>query len=709
MQSFSKIYATYQSVPLKISRIAPPVRFTTSPYIEDFANGQLLTTQNKVAFSEVSFVLYYAPWCAESKIVRKIYENVANVYGNRIYFSSINCWQPGGECRQQYSNVPNWPTIMSYRSTGFGIQYNGHLSENSLLNFIDSLMFPMKRITTLNDLLLMMNRHNIVVLAIINMERDLRHFKAYYQASLKYLEVDPYREVSFAVCTGESSKAFGTKGLPTIRIHLWNETLEYTEPIWIAKDIVKYIKSSSHQFQKWLSPHGKSNSIATHFSKSSLLLVFTPRIYSPNAFSFYNMVRQIGHIYHNCYNDSWVKELTGQYFSKFHETDLKNSLKLQQLCKNFNYNSNSNSNEAEYPNNFQKFLERDERSPKSLIIQNNLLRCKTLDYEQNVLNNVRIENFKVLDEISGLSCMCNKTSSTVVLDSITYEVFARQLGIDLNKKQFKTAVAILDDENESVFVMNKSITSNNIVDFIKGYSFGSLQKFKRSKTALPTTFFYSKFGYNTTLKISIKEVSSDILFNKIVFENRNSTMTTVLFIYSSQCNFCNMMSHYLLSISSTLKSLKNVEFLRIDGDQNDLNVNYGQEGFPLLIIYTQNSEKVIFPSKLKVTKQNIISFILSNLPKSSRIHGISLFCKSFSRPSYLDRCSKVLRSEVSGAIEKTLKLWREDVASRSYMYKAILALQKLYIQLINVKSEEFIYIEDKIKFVSALWYKVKIF
>lgn len=48
------------------------------------------------------------------------------------------------------------------------------------------------------------------------------------------------------------------------------------------------------------------------------------------------------------------------------------------------------------------------------------------------------------------------------------------------------------------------------------------------------------------------------------------------------------MSHYMLSISSTLSSLPNVEFLRVDGDKNDFNVNYGQEGFPLLIIYPQN-------------------------------------------------------------------------------------------------------------------------
>lgn len=83
----------------------------------------------------------------------------------------------------------------------------------------------MKRITILDDLLQMMNTHNIVVLAILDMKRDQRHFKAFYQASLKYLEIDPYREIGFSICTGESSKMFGAKDQPKLRIYLWNETL----------------------------------------------------------------------------------------------------------------------------------------------------------------------------------------------------------------------------------------------------------------------------------------------------------------------------------------------------------------------------------------------------------------------------------------------------------------------------------------------------
>uniref|UniRef100_A0A336LN73 CSON007159 protein n=1 Tax=Culicoides sonorensis TaxID=179676 RepID=A0A336LN73_CULSO len=345
--------------PLKISRIAPPRTFINSTFIEDFANGQLLLTQNKVAFSEISFVLYYAPWCAESRSARKIYEVVAKVYGTRVFFSSINCWQPGGECRNQYSNVPKWPTIMSYRSTGFGLQYNGILSEHALLNFVNSIMYPLKRITNLDDLFSLMNDNSVVVLALLDMKKNQKHFKEFYQTSLKYLEVDPHREIRFAICTGDNSKVFGSKHQPKLRIYLWNETLEYSNFNWKTAALLKYIKNSVHQNQKWISPNKKSNSIASNIVKSSLILLFTPRSYTTGTFSFNNMMSHIGHIYQNCLNDKWVKELILQQLTKFRENQYYNTMKLDTYCKDYkNIQLNSTFN-----------VSRDDRLPERLLEQ----------------------------------------------------------------------------------------------------------------------------------------------------------------------------------------------------------------------------------------------------------------------------------------------------------------------------------------------------
>lgn len=91
------------------------------------------------------------------------------------------------------------------------------------------------------------------------------------------------------------------------------------------------------------------------------------------------------------------------------------------------------------------------------------------------------------------------------------------------------------------------------------------------------------------------------------------------------------------------------------------------------------------------------------------MEGIALFCKGLTRTSYINRCSNVLKSEVTDAIENSLQKWRNDVTSRGHMLKAISILRTLYLQLINVNPEEYYEIETKIRRISTLWRKVGIF
>lgn len=61
------------------------------------------------------------------------------------------------------------------------------------------------------------------------MKHNQTSFNVFYQVAIKILEIDPHREIGFAVCTGESAKNFGVINKPKLRIYLWNETLVSTE------------------------------------------------------------------------------------------------------------------------------------------------------------------------------------------------------------------------------------------------------------------------------------------------------------------------------------------------------------------------------------------------------------------------------------------------------------------------------------------------
>lgn len=79
--------------------------FPKGSLVHDWPAGQLGASQNKVALSELSLVLFYAPWCAESQHARHSYEFVARLFYREVHFAAINCWHPGGECRHQYGKV----------------------------------------------------------------------------------------------------------------------------------------------------------------------------------------------------------------------------------------------------------------------------------------------------------------------------------------------------------------------------------------------------------------------------------------------------------------------------------------------------------------------------------------------------------------------------------------------------------------------------
>lgn len=79
--------------------------FFGDSFVKDYPTGELLTTQTQVSLSDLSFVMFYAPWSADSQHARKPFEDVAKLFHKEAHFAAINCWQPGGECRQQYAKV----------------------------------------------------------------------------------------------------------------------------------------------------------------------------------------------------------------------------------------------------------------------------------------------------------------------------------------------------------------------------------------------------------------------------------------------------------------------------------------------------------------------------------------------------------------------------------------------------------------------------
>nr|CAD7444195.1 unnamed protein product [Timema bartmani] len=300
--------------PPKTSKSPTPVPFfPQTSLVADYYQGHIGPPFERVAASDISFIMYYAPWDAESQATRSQFKLVAQYYYKQVYFAAINCWQPLGECKQQFAKVQHFPVLIVYTQLTKGIQYKGVKEATHMIHFLSSVLHPVEKIDSVNDIVQLMNFHDAVVIGCFDFKGNLggQGYHTFYTTSLKLLEKDPYREIGFGVITNvKVANELGIHLAPTIRLYLWNETLEYgSDEPYTPEALTKWVVANAHQVSVWLSPPGiKSLTLSPYVEEDSVMILFTPRnlLYTVNY--NYNLLREVGQEYYNCDDNPWVKD-----------------------------------------------------------------------------------------------------------------------------------------------------------------------------------------------------------------------------------------------------------------------------------------------------------------------------------------------------------------------------------------------------------------
>nr|CAD7570330.1 unnamed protein product [Timema californicum] len=176
--------------PPKTSKSPTPVPFfPQTSLVADFYQGHIGPPFERVAGSDISFVMYYAPWDAESQATRSQFKLVAQYYYKQVYFAAINCWQPLGECKQQFAKVQHFPVLIVYTQLTKGIQYKGVKEATHMIHFLSSVLHSVERIDSVNDIVQLMNFHDVVTHSELMLPRNA-------QASRNIAPVDHFGIVS---------------------------------------------------------------------------------------------------------------------------------------------------------------------------------------------------------------------------------------------------------------------------------------------------------------------------------------------------------------------------------------------------------------------------------------------------------------------------------------------------------------------------------
>lgn len=237
----------------------------------------------------------------------------------------------------------------------------------------------------------------------------------------------------------------------------------------------------------------------------------------------------------------------------------------------------------------------DDRSPEAIVKYHFRRNCEMLRLAERKSEILFIDDndFAPLQLVSGLACKSNRTFTLISMDSNSFHTFAERLGIDILEMENKTAALIMDHENESTFLLDEPVNLNSLSRFLFSYHRGGLKRFLRTNRVQykHTHFFDIDEFLNAknkehlskqkikTLKtcnmdtakrkvhnVVIREINSEEFEEAVVRSNK----TIVVLFFSANCAFCSMMTHSVLTATRILEDIPEIEFMRIDGDKNDL-------------------------------------------------------------------------------------------------------------------------------------------
>ncbi|KAG8303144.1 Thioredoxin domain-containing protein 11 [Homalodisca vitripennis] len=310
------VFTTYASFNSNIgSAPAPAPFFPQGSLVADYFRGELEAALVRASEGDISFIMYYAPWDADSQAARRHFDTAATQHYQQVYFAGINCWQPKSDCRKTLDKIQQFPKLVAYITHETGVEYRGPREHRYMSAFLEGIMRPLHRVHGQADLVNLRSAYNVVVVAYLNFQgmRGGTPYRAMYETALKFLERDVRQEIAFAVVTSfKTTVEMGVDRSPCIKLYLWNETLDYPGH-FSADQLTDWVTSRLHQVSLWLSPPGvKSLTLAPYVTQGPALVMFTPL----ENFVMYDMLREVGLEYYNCNNSSEISQLA-QNISNF--------------------------------------------------------------------------------------------------------------------------------------------------------------------------------------------------------------------------------------------------------------------------------------------------------------------------------------------------------------------------------------------------------
>ncbi|XP_006804409.1 thioredoxin domain-containing protein 11 isoform X1 [Neolamprologus brichardi] len=304
-----------------VAAARPPVRFfSPDAPVVDLYLGQLDQVERLRSVAEVSFIFFYAPWCAHSMAARQEVQQVAKKLAKQVQFVAVNCWWSQGKCRRQ-NRFYHYPVIhLFYRRFG-PIEYRGPFLAPYIESFVLRVITPLTYLPSRGHVEEFLSYHEPRVVGFFqfNSSPQPPGYITFLSSALQVLKRDFRGVVRFGVVTNKQvAGAISLTEDETVFLHRrFNSSLIFprNDLNFTSEAICRWVFENRETVLQWLQPPGtKSRLLEEELTKGPALLLFVP--HDPLGSQPSPALRQVADIavrYHSCDNShhsSWDKSFS---------------------------------------------------------------------------------------------------------------------------------------------------------------------------------------------------------------------------------------------------------------------------------------------------------------------------------------------------------------------------------------------------------------
>lgn len=280
--------------------------FAATSKVRDLYAGQMTTLQQFLFDDTRLFVMYYAPWSADSMRARNEFHKAAAILHTKVPFIAVNCWWPTGECSQKFKFAQYPSFYMYFLGVGNGFFYSGPATAEHFVLFIEKLLFPLRPLTSLQAVDDFNAQADSALIGYFNQSSLMsRRFLQFYYASMRAVEKDFLQPVKFGVVLNAHVASYLRLNLSSglMLLRSLNDSLPYPEGAnFTSSSIVEwaYANRQPPVVTWYIPPLRKSRQLHDVLSKGPTLIVLAPHDPLGDLNHHFEQLRELALEYSDC-------------------------------------------------------------------------------------------------------------------------------------------------------------------------------------------------------------------------------------------------------------------------------------------------------------------------------------------------------------------------------------------------------------------------